>query len=74
VLDQVSRVQSAGLISNVLFTLPAFPNSLNPTDHDSSIENIANSGLLVQTFNTGLFCQEYMTQSEYTEYLALFGK
>ena len=73
VLDQISRVQTAGLISQALFVLPAFPDDLNPTYHNSMIENIAIAGPLVQTHNTGLFSQEFMTQNEYEQYLTLFA-
>lgn len=71
ILDQIARVESANLTAKILFVLPVFPAS---PIHDPSIENIANAGPLVQTFNTGLFSQTYMTQNDYAEYLALFGK
>lgn len=71
ILNQIARVESANLTSKILFVLPVFPAS---PIHDPSIENIANAGPLVQTFNTGLFSQAYMTQNDYAEYLALFGK
>ena len=68
VLDQIARVESANLTAKILFVLPVFPAS---PIHDPSIETIANAGSLVQTFNTGLFSQTYMTQNDYTQYLAL---
>lgn len=71
ILNQIAKVESANLTAKILFVLPVFPDS---PIHDPSIENLANSGPLVQTFNTGLFSQTYMTQNDYSEYLALFGK
>jgi hypothetical protein len=71
ILDQITRVESAGLTEKVTFILPVYPGS---SIHDPSIENIENAGPLVQTFNIGLFAQAYMTENDYVEYLALIGK
>jgi hypothetical protein len=71
ILDQIARVESAGLTEKVMFILPVYPAS---SIHDPSIEKIANAGPLVQPFNTGLFAQAYMTQNDYAEYLALLEK
>ncbi len=71
VQEQITRVESAGLTQKILFNLPAYPASPN---HDPAIENIANAGPLVQKYNTGLFSQVYMTETNYAEYLGLFAK
>jgi hypothetical protein len=71
VLDQIAKVVAAGLTQKILFNLPAYPAS---PMHNPSIENIANAGPLLQEYNTGLFCQAYLTQSDSADYLALFGR
>jgi spore germination protein YaaH len=73
VLDQISRVTAAGLISKILFILPTF-GTTDPNLHDDTIETLYNAGPLVQSLNTGLYDYQDITNADLSLYVSWFGR